>query len=359
MASSTDARKGLLARVKAHRASSAPSVAGDGPFRKKLRADDANTELGEGEDLNSVYDESAAAAGVPAGKVCAGCLRVTGTDRSFVDPSRGFAWLYTDGRGEYCRDCATVHRLLYRTVMNLSSFGRWVADHRSEFLPNVVALASLRKEGHRHLSGEAITARKEMIQHACNLMSMPMGCPVVTPVGSGTVKQLKDAFVLPGSKPGELFMLSLPAPSPMLSPCRVVTKHAGSMAWPVTLCSGVTEGTRSILQDSELMHDDVVMPDASSGDAAASSGDVPETAVKGDPVVQKFEKKIKDLQELRMLGDPAICPFPGICIEKSAFRFVCSPLLIRRVYGHKTPVRELVFVCVCGWVGCLSSMRVQ
>ena len=101
----------------------APSSAGPSPAKKKVRSHIGEPDIQDSDDDD--MDAGSSVQQVPAGKQCVACARVTGRDRSFVDPSRGFAWLYSDGRGEWCRDCATVYRSRFRGIMTMGSFHRF------------------------------------------------------------------------------------------------------------------------------------------------------------------------------------------------------------------------------------------
>ena len=130
-----------------HSATAASLASTQGKKHKSTISDDDGGE--DAEDTSCVSD-------LPVGKRCSGCERVTGNNKSFYVPSKPFACLYVDGRGEWRKDCGNTFRLMFKCAMSLPTLSRWILDHRAEYLGTLLAVVTLRKEGVKHLSTAVI-----------------------------------------------------------------------------------------------------------------------------------------------------------------------------------------------------------
>ena len=140
------------------------SIDAGGNKHKSTLSDDDGGEDAEG--TSCVSD-------LPVGKRCSGCERVTGTDKSFYVPSKPFAWLYADGRGEWRKDCGSTFGFMFKCVMSLPTFSRWILDHRAEYLGTLLAVVTLRKEGVKHLSTAVVEKRMDFLRWCYALSGYP------------------------------------------------------------------------------------------------------------------------------------------------------------------------------------------
>ena len=300
-------RNGVLARL------SAPgpdiglkrSLSAAPPYKKPRTWGECDASGPEDEDTSSLSQS------IPPGKQCAGCLRVTGRDRSFVHEDRGFAWLYGDGRGDWCKDCATVFRLCFRSVMTMSTFAKYVTvpAQRADFLLCLISYVSLRREGSRHLNVEALAQRKDLLEHACAVMGVPFGLSSVTVLTPENSQVLKHAHILPGTTDNKLYALvprTMLAEMPLDAPL-VVTKHQASHGWPMLPCSFLPEELDEVLRASDELFEVgavgkvptvAIVPSAGThtgrGSSASGRGD-------DHPALQKFSTILKN-HEARLAG---------------------------------------------------------
>lgn len=174
-------------------------------------------------------------------KACLGCFRVSGVDRSFLTPDVGFSWLYGDGRGEWCKDCAGIYKIYFKGSMTLGLFGRWLKTHRTEYLGVALAYLTLKSEGVNRVARSALEARLNTLKIAFALAGVPYPLAAVAEVGSQAVPPAQQVFVpMAGqsSAQGPKMMALVPRTLPSEPPAptegaRFVTTAQAKHVWPI------------------------------------------------------------------------------------------------------------------------------
>lgn len=120
-------------------------------------------------------DDSAADSTLQAGeiKTCMGCAR-TQHGPCYINIGEVVPWAFTDGRGNLCRDCHGLWRLLYN-AHGLNMFGKHLAHpmERQTWEWDFIAFVSLRIEGIERLTASMVMQRADMRSRICNLMCVP------------------------------------------------------------------------------------------------------------------------------------------------------------------------------------------
>jgi hypothetical protein len=254
MRSMSQRRSDLLSRI--HAAPSQGTVASPGksPASKRSAsqvslAPSQGNKLKTADDPGSDDEDNSNVSNLPHGKRCSGCLRVCGVDKSYYVTDKPFAWLYADGRGEWCKDCGNTFRLLYKNVMSLPTFTRWLRDHRVEFLGNLLAVVTLRKEGIKHVTAEAVQKRVEFLTWCYGISGYPYPLAAVHVLApfQVSVKAVRDWFVVPGLHV-ELCVL-VPRPVSQILGQKAnqlfVTRSQKQIAWPLSPISEAPPSVQS------------------------------------------------------------------------------------------------------------------
>lgn len=173
--------------------------ADQGPAADRARGSAAASSVPEDDDLEG--------AEVEAGKTCAACWRSFKTDKAFLTAGADFAWLYADGRGAYCRDCANTYRVMPKAGMNLGYFELWITQlgHRLLFWKELVAYMSLKKDGLSHVTMALISARLNMLEWLFNFLQLPWPIVDAKPADAAFMQALASGHDLGarrGSNPG-------------------------------------------------------------------------------------------------------------------------------------------------------------
>lgn len=154
-----------------------------------------------------------------------------------------------DGRGEWCRDCSSLYRILYKgTMTTLNVFSRWLEHHRMEFFGNLVAYVTLKKEGVQHIASVATERRKQILEHAFQFCGYPFpaGAVQLLSVDGGHNDFMERAFMIPGAaSSSQLFALVLRVSSGPPTDCtnRLVSAAQTTHCWsilPVMNCDSET-----------------------------------------------------------------------------------------------------------------------
>jgi hypothetical protein len=254
-------RSELLSRVQATTSQGAVASPGKSPANKRssstvLLALSQGKKLKTADDPESDGDTNSHVSTLPNGKRCLGCLRVSGVDKSYYVSNKPFAWLYTEGRGEWCKDCGNTYRLLYKNVMGLPTFANWLRDHRLQFQGNLLAVVSLRQEGINHVTTEKVEKRVELLTWCYGISGYPypLAAVHVLAPSQDSVRAVRDGFVVPGPQP-ELYVL-VPRPESQTSGQntnqRFVTRTQQRIAWPLTPVSEASPSVQSWWATAEV-----------------------------------------------------------------------------------------------------------
>lgn len=253
----------------------------DRTARRSLRDDDDDDEedrmsFASGARGGAESAVSGDACEVPCGKRCLGCDRTTGTDMSFYIPGQPFMWLYSDGRGDWCKDCVGLHRVIYKSCRTMTVFSKWLRSNRAEFLSRLVAYISLKKEGVAHVVSQTIERRCAMLEHAFELCGYPWPVGVVQVIRSTDgAAALQNAFIIPGAGAAataedNIFAL-VPRPFPVerdeKDSFRLVTKAQADVVWPLEPTCAASER----MQEWWKTHSDFVC-DTSAAQACTKTG---------------------------------------------------------------------------------------
>lgn len=107
--------------------------------------------------------------------VCLGCGRGKRSGRDFADPGRPVTWAFTDGRGQWCRECHTTWRTAFSGSHTLSLFGAWirVPENLRTFHTYLLAYITLAQEDKKHITAGMIVERTLAISFALKLLGIP------------------------------------------------------------------------------------------------------------------------------------------------------------------------------------------
>ena len=135
-------------------------------------------------------DDGGDECGAPPGKQCLACRRVTGTDSSFYCPGQPFAWLYSDGRAGFCKDCGSVYRTVYKMTMCLPTWTTWLQKNRLDYLGILMAYVSLKKEGSGSAAADRIEARREYLKWLFATCGYPFPLGTAMPLLASSQEQV-------------------------------------------------------------------------------------------------------------------------------------------------------------------------
>jgi len=180
-------------------------------------------------------------------KLCSGCYRTYGVDKHFWLPKEEVPLLYADGRGEWCKDCNCLFRVMYKASMTLSLFGRWLKNdsNRADFCGNLLAYLTMKYDGINHIGKPQLEQRVKTLQCAFRLAGAPWPLAALQEIHS--VSSLDNAFVVPvlsvaepsgaASSASARAMALVPRPVPRAPPptasARFVTAWEASQGWPL------------------------------------------------------------------------------------------------------------------------------
>ena len=86
-------------------------------------------------------------------------------------------WGLPSCRGNWCRDCFNVWRLLYSAVCTLVAFAMWLKkpENALDYEMNFVSYLSLRSEGIERISESVLACRRSSLEFAMRMLSVPCG----------------------------------------------------------------------------------------------------------------------------------------------------------------------------------------
>jgi len=96
-------------------------------------------------------------------RACIGCQRVFGVDGSYFTASVTVEWPYVDGRGDWCRDCHHVWRLIWSSVP-LALMKNYIAANGRAWSMHRLAILLFRAEGAAHINSAAVAARVALLE---------------------------------------------------------------------------------------------------------------------------------------------------------------------------------------------------
>lgn len=146
------------------------------PAKKKLRlscrAESSVLSPGGGD---SVPDSEVCNQCTERGKVCFACDRAYGPDCSFLVPQQPFAWMYSESRGNYCRDCGNLYRISMKHSMTIAVLERYLMQpvHKLAWMAQLASYLSLRYDGCSHITLPMLQQREKMLRWVFDLLQMP------------------------------------------------------------------------------------------------------------------------------------------------------------------------------------------
>lgn len=174
-------------------------------------------------------------------KTCYGCERAHLRDNSWLTPNQHFAWLYADGKGNYCRDCAGLYRVWLKVSMNVPLFERWLQSPESKLAWQGMLLSyiSLKREGCAHINLSGLQAREKLLKFVFGMVQVPFPSFIVVEVDANFLAAYAQdpdgSKQLCATSSGTVVGLQA-ALSPFQggrSGNRFVTKAQASRVWPV------------------------------------------------------------------------------------------------------------------------------
>lgn len=168
---------------------------------------------------------------------CAGCFRVSDVDGHFWMPNEPVPNVYTDQRGNWCKDCHTMFKVYFKATMTIGLFGRWLkqGSNREQFIKLLVSALSLKYDGISHIAKAALEQRLRMLQFVFSMLGYPFPLAAAAPISE--VRSLEKSYLVPMSQhPREMMVLvprALPQPPPVDLPTRFVTVGQSRLGWPL------------------------------------------------------------------------------------------------------------------------------
>lgn len=183
------------------------------------------------------------------GKCCYACDRVVCRDFSYLMPQQGFAWLYNDAKGNYCRDCMHLFRVAMKHSMgmNVALFGRWLSKphHKLEWMGMLTAFLSLKFEGISHITLPVLQNREKVLKWVFDLLNIPWPSFVLVTPDPSFMKDLAESSSLGtylcSTSDGQVMGLraGLSPNHSEKSNARFVTKEQAKRVWPLLRWSGM------------------------------------------------------------------------------------------------------------------------
>ena len=131
---------------------------------KEHHSDDEDPPAGDDEDSDGI--------------VCNGCKRNSRRSRSFFKDDK-VEWGLPDERGNWCRDCLTLHRTYFgNDIKSLVIFKVWLTQETNNMIlwrQLFVAYCSLAKEGLHKISKVKIENRVQVLRWCFKLLNIPFG----------------------------------------------------------------------------------------------------------------------------------------------------------------------------------------
>ena len=108
-------------------------------------------------------------------KRCGACKRVSLTGRSISHPHEQLGWALSGGRGNICNECHRPWTLHLQDSVKLPCLPVHLSqrDHHATFFLEVLAYASLRKEGRQRVNGAVLQKRCDLIKWILKQMGLP------------------------------------------------------------------------------------------------------------------------------------------------------------------------------------------
>lgn len=300
-------------------------------------------------------DEGAVDTEVEPGKTCSGCWRSYKTDAAYITPGVDFCWLYSDGRGAYCRDCANTYRIMHKPVMNLGFFELWIAQpqHRLLFWKQLISYLTLKRDGVSHVTAPAVSSRLSMLEWLFNMLQLPFPLAATTPADSAFMQAYArgtEGHFLRFAKDGTPIGL-VPTQPPMRahsSASRFVLRSQAARGWPLLPLSSLPPSFEQTWHDAvgdEAYHigagiEDIVAMSEVAGAASASSAIA---SSRSEPKHLSMHK-----ERVAKLKDSARILIEGVLTSSGCKEKDISPM-VQKILKYKadllnSPYGELVII---------------
>lgn len=248
---------------------------------------------------------------------CVGCSRMRDAPGGdWFDASGPVPWAYAGnrnpGKGCWCRECFIVWRTLYEDTVGLSVMKSHLEEpaNRHEFMLEVAALITLRKEGVDKITSPLLLARKLAIRTAVRLLCVPWRPSCVVPLSDlGRVWSLgpnqappPDLLVTLRQASGDTLAVFVPVEETALPegarPARAVQRPQPESS-PLCFQDRLLTGTESDLTLLSQLLGTTVVPEMAPSTALAQSHATPNSKLgaKADSVVRLCKNALKGFDD--------------------------------------------------------------
>ena len=106
---------------------------------------------------------------------CDGCHRHSVRDHAYNVMMGEIEYQYVSKNGNFCKDCHTVWRLMYKSRLTLVLFVRYLQnfENKVQFTREIISLVTLRYDNHARVTALLLVQRVDMLRFAFDLVGVP------------------------------------------------------------------------------------------------------------------------------------------------------------------------------------------
>ena len=163
-------------------------------------------------------------------------------DKHYILCDSEVDWQYANLRGEWCKNCVNIYRILYKLKITLALFANYLKGpgRRKEFVKQLIAYTSLQREGVQHVTQDKLMERVATLEAVFAACGVPFPFFEVMELKDVPPGHSTDMFLAPvrGREDSTSFVAIAPAEYdfPPLECTRLLTKSMCKQGWPFRVC---------------------------------------------------------------------------------------------------------------------------